>query len=200
MERKQKTKQEKYERWVRLSSYVSMALGIGIIPLGIGFFHGIHVIEEKPNVFWGFFAALIAWCTLGSIVVILLRKNVKQLEKAASLNTPHEISTPLFESLIPVYKLDRLERLTKNSFFQSWKLSSDDLWENENGSMFLTLVFTKKQHEIILDFSEKEASVAVDEESGSDKEPTALSMENYKTLDDLMTAVTDVCRKELEKD
>ena len=196
----QGTNQERYERWARLSACVSMALGIGIIPLGFGFFHGIHVIEEKPHVFWGFFATLIGWCALGSIVVILLRKKVKQLEKAASLNAPHEISNPLFESLIPAYKLDRLERLTKNNFFRSWKLSSDDLWENENGSMFLTLVFTKKQHEIILDISEKEASIAVDEESGSGEEPTALSLENYKTLDELLTAVTDVCRKELEKD
>ena len=200
MERKQKTKQEKYERWARLSACVSMALGIGIIPLGVGFFHGIHVIEKKPHVFWGFFAALIAWCTLGSIVVILLRKKVKQLEKAASLNAPHEISNPLFESLIPAYKLDRLERLTKNNFFRSWKLSSDDLRESEKGSVFLTLVFTNNQHEILLDFSEEEASVAVDEESGSDKEPTALSMENYKTLDELLSAVTDVCQKELGKD
>ena len=94
----------------------------------------------------------------------------------------------------------RFQGATKNNFFRSWKLSSDDLWENENGSVFLTLVFTNNQHEIFLDFPEEEASVAVDEESGSDKEPTALSMENYKTLDDLLTAVTDVCRKELEKD
>ena len=196
----QKTNQEQYERWARLSACVSMALGIGIIPLGVGFFHGIHVIEEKPSVFWGFFAALIAWCALGSIVVILLRKKGKQLEKTAALNSPHDNRNFMFETLIDEYKLDRMERLTINSFFQSWKLSSDDLWENENGSMFLTLVFTKKQHEIILDFSEKEASIAVDEESGSDEEPTALSMENYKNLDDLLTAVTDVCRKEFEKD
>ena len=196
----QKTNQKKYERWARLSACVSMALGIGIIPLGIGFFHGIHVIEEKPSVFWGFFAALIGWCALGSLVVILLRKKGKQLEKTAALNSPHEIKNPLLESLIDEYKLDRLERLTKNNFFRSWKLSSDDLWENENGSVFLTLVFTNNQHEIILDFSEEEASVAVDEESGSDKEPTALSMENYKTLDELLSAVTDVCQKELGKD
>ena len=90
--------------------------------------------------------------------------------------------------------------LSNNSFFQSWKLLSDDLWKNENGKVFLTLVFTKNQHKIILDFSEKETSVAVDEESGSDDEPTALSLENYKTLDELLTAVTDVCCKELEKD
>ena len=196
----QKTNQEKYERWARLSACASMALGIGIIPLGIGFFHGIHVIEQKPSVFWGFSASLIAWCALGSIVGVVLRKKGKQLEKAAAVNTPHEILNPLFELLIDEYKLDRLDRLTKNSFFQSWKLSSDDLWKNENGKVFLTLVFTKKQHEIILDFSEKEISVAVDEESGSDEEPTALSMENYKTLDELLTAVTDVCYKELEKD
>ena len=196
----QKTNQKRYERWGRLSAYVSMALGIGIIPIGVGFFHGIHVIEEKPSVFWGFFAALIAWCALGSIVVILLRKKGTQLEKTAALNSPYENSNPMFETLIDEYELDRMERLTKNSFFQSWKLSSDDLWENENGSMFLTLVFTKKQHEIILDFSEREVSIAVDDESGSDEEPTALSMENYKTLDDLLTAVTDVCCKEIEKD
>ena len=50
---KQTASKEKYERWTRLSSYVSMALGIGIIPLGIGFFHGIHVIEERPHVYNG---------------------------------------------------------------------------------------------------------------------------------------------------
>ena len=196
----QKTNQEKYERWARLSACASMALGIGIIPLGIGFFHGIHVIEQKPSVFWGFSGSLIAWCALGSIVVVLLRKRGKQLKKAAALNAPQEISNPLFESLIDEYKLDRLEQLTKNSFFQSWKLSSDDLRESEKGSVFLTLVFTNNQHEILLDFSEEEASVAVDEESGSDKEPTTLSMENYKTLDELLSAVTDVCQKELGKD
>ena len=49
----QKTNQEKYERWARLSACASMAIGIGIIPLGIGFFHGIHVIEQKPSVFLG---------------------------------------------------------------------------------------------------------------------------------------------------
>ena len=93
--------------------------------------------------FWGFSASLIAWCALGSIVVVVLRKKGKQLEKAAAVNTPHEILNPLFELLIDEYKLDRLDRLTKNSFFQSWKLSSDDLWKNENGKVFLTLVFTK---------------------------------------------------------
>lgn len=197
---RQRTSKKKYERWARLSACASMALGIGIIPLGIGFFHGIHVIEKKPSVFWGFFASLIAWCALGSIVVAVLRKKGKQLEKAAAVNSPHETLNPLFERLIDEYKLDRLDRLTKNSFFQFWKLSSDDLCKNENGKVFLTLVLTKKQHEIILDFSEKETSIAVDEESGSDEEPTALSMENYKTLDELLTAVTDVCCKELEKD
>ena len=199
-EMKQTASKEKYERWTRLSSYVSMALGIGIIPLGIGFFHGIHVIEEKPHVFWGFFAALIAWCALGSIVVVLLRKRGKQLKKAAALNAPQEISNPLFESLIDEYKLDRLEQLTKNSFFQSWKLSSDDLGRTEDGSLFLFLCFSKKQHEIMLEFSEKWVSIIIDEESGSDEEPPALSMENNKTLDELIAAVTDECRKELEKD
>ena len=130
---RQRTSKKKYERWSLVASYVSMALGIGIIPLGIGFFHGIHVIEQKPSVFWGFWASLIAWCALGSIVVFVLRKKGKQLEKAAAVNTPHEILNPLFELLIDEYKHDRLDRLTKNSFFQSWKLPSDDLWKNENG-------------------------------------------------------------------
>lgn len=52
----------------------------------------------------------------------------------------------------------------------------------------------------MLEFSEKWVSIIIDEESGSDEEPPALSMENNKTLDELIAAVTDECRKELEKD
>lgn len=196
----QKTNQKKYERWARLSACVSMALGIGIIPLGIGFFHGIHVIEEKPNVFWGFFAALIAWCALGSIVVVVLRKKGKQLKKTAGINMLKEVRNPIFKELLAAYELDELERLTKNSFFQTWRLASDDLGTTEDGGLVLFLCFSKKQHEIILEFSEKWVSIIVDEESSSDGEPTALSMEHDRTLEELLSAVTDVCQKELGKD
>ena len=128
----------------------------------------------------------IIWCVCVFIVLGIIRKKQDALRKEVVSDYSSDMN-PIFRDLLIGYRFNRLEQLTKNYFFQTWELT--DTGEHNNT---ITICFYKKGHDISIVFTESETSIIIDEETDAPVE-TVLSMQDFKSTDDLFDTVTVIC-------
>ena len=124
------------------------------------------------------------------------RMNAEIQEIKAQLygNEQKPITHAVFQDLLEEYADNQLEPLYRNEFFSSWKLTySDDAYQN------ISLVFTKRGHEISMDISDDGVSILFDEEAGDTCVEFGWEDDTLKTAYDVYPRITEECRRTYEE-
>lgn len=104
------------------------------------------------------------------------------------------ITNLVFQDLLEEYADNQLEPLYGNEFFSSWKLTqSDNAYQN------ISLVFTKRRHEISMDISDEGVSILFDEEMGDTCVEFGWDDDTMKTAYDVYPRITEECRRTYEE-
>ncbi len=190
---KQKPEITEYLMWSKAVTRYAKMFIIGICLLIVPFVVGLNVLDKTPVIFLASTIAIVIWCGSAYLILKKMLKAKESLRAAARNVERPEITSPLFKELFDEYEFNQLEGLTQNIFFHTWKLTCVDDYNS-----IISLCFTKKQHEISIDLSEKEVSIIIDEETDSPVE-LVMNMQDFNSLDELFNAITAACRNSLSK-
>ena len=190
---KKKSEITDYMMWSKAVTRYAKIFIFGICILVVLFAVGLNVLDKTSVVFLASTIAILIWC--GSAYLILRKMlTAKESLRTATRNVERpEITNPLFKELFDEYEFNQLEGFTQNIFFHAWKLTCVDDYNS-----IISLCFTKKQHEISIDLSEKEVSIIIDEETDSPVE-LVMNMHDFNSLDELFNTITAACRDSLSK-
>ena len=109
-------------------------------------------------------------------------------------NEQKPITHAVFQDLLEECADNQLEPLYWNEFFSSWKLTYlDDACQN------ISLVFTKRGHEISMDISDEGVSILFDEEAGDTCVEFGWDDDTMKTAYDVYPRITEECRRTYEE-
>lgn len=124
------------------------------------------------------------------------RMNAEMIKIKAQLygSEQKSITNLVFQDLLEEYADNQLEPLYGNEFFSSWKLTqSDNAYQN------ISLVFTKRRHEISMDISDEGVSILFDEEMGDTCVEFGWDDDTMKTAYDVYPRITEECRRTYEE-
>ncbi len=193
MDGKKDPERTEYLKWSKSVTRFAKIFVVGICILTVPFVVGLKVLDMTSAVFWLSLIAFFIWSGCGFLI---LHKKVKEKEvlRASARNSVRpEITDPLFKEIIDEYEFNQLEGFTQNIFFHSWKLTCADDYNN-----VISLGFCKKQHEIMIDLSEEEISIIVDEETDTPTE-LVLNMKDFVSVEEVFNTITAVCQESVSK-
>lgn len=119
---------------------------------------------------------------------------IKEIKTQLYGNELKPITHAVYQDFFEEYADNQLEPLYRNEFFSSWKLTYlDDACQN------ISLIFTKRGHEISMDISDEGVSILFDEETGDTRVEFGWDDDTLKTAYDVYPRITEECKRTYEE-
>lgn len=184
--------QKKYDRLLKTNELIYKTF---YCLVAIDFVYLIYAAVAMPILLWSAIPLMIAFVIFPSLMSRKIDKKISAIKKELFGEAQQSIpSNPLFIELVDEYQNNGLELFVDSIKPIGWKLSEVDYYNN-----IITIIFTKKGHEIYVEIDNDEISICFDEESDDITYNKALTSANFADPGEIIAYIRETCKEYLRK-